>query len=306
MTVMTARLTEVPRQFPTLEVLDGRHQGVNLLLTEGCYVIGSDAADQLVLGDAGIAAGHLRLRLDGQRIGIEALGEQVLLEQRGRRRLIVRGTGYRADLPVVVHLGGARLRLRGAPGTAPMVPVWYGRPQWLLAMIFMGLCAGALAMLQPAQMPSPSTTGSPTIPARPAAEPTLEQARQELQQRMKSAGLEDLSVTSHAQGLRIAGSISAAQRDAWQALQRHFDAHYGRRFVLHGAVQLRPPTPRPELALQAAWFGPNPYVIDTTGERLYPGALLEGGWRIEQIADHRIQLAHERERFELTLAAPEG
>ena len=306
MTVMTARLTEVPMQFPTLEVLGGRHQGVNLALTEGCYLIGSDDADQLVLGDPGVVAGHLRLRLDRHRVCIEAQGEQVLLEQRGRSRLIARGTGYRADLPVVVQLGEARLGVRAAPGTVPAAPVWYGRPQGLLALAFMGLCAGAVAMLQPVDGASSATLPGPALSVPPPSEPTLEQALQDLRHRAESAGLEEVSVTAHAQGLRIAGSIAPTQRDAWQALQRHFDARYGRRFVLHGAVQVRAPTPRPALNVQAAWFGPNPYIIDTTGERLYPGAVLEGGWRIERIADDRIQLAHERERFELTLAAPEG
>lgn len=304
MTVMTARLTQATPPAPSLEVLGGRHQGVNLLLTQACYVIGSDAADQLVLGDAGVVAGHLQLRLDGRRVCIEARGEQVVLEQRGRQRLIARGTGYRTELPVVVRLGEARLRLSGAPGSAPVVPVWYGRPQWLLALGVMGLCAGAVAMLQPAPAPAATHSAKPVAPLATALEPTLEQARQDLQQRARVAGLQGLSVTTHAQGLRIAGSIAPGQREAWQSLQRQFDTRYGRQFVLHGAVQVRPPTPRPVLELQAAWFGSNPYVIDSRGERLYPGAVLDGGWRIERIADDRIQLAHEQERFELSLAAP--
>lgn len=306
MTVMTARLTEVPKQFPTLEVLGGRHQGVNLALTEGCYVIGSNGADQLVLSDPGVVAGHLRLRLDQHRVCIEALGEQVMLEQRGRSRLIGRGTGYRADLPVVVQLGQVRFSVRAAPGTVPAAPVWYGRPQWLLALVFMGLCAGAVAMLQPVDSSPAGTVPIPALAAPLPSEPTIQQARQDLQHRAEIAGLDEVRVTADAQELLIVGSVAPTQRDAWQALQRHFDARYGRLFVLHGAVQVRAPTPRPVLTVQAAWFGPNPYVIDTTGERLYPGAVLEGGWRIERIADDRIQLAHERERFELTLAAPEG
>lgn len=305
MTVMTSGLTQAPLQFPTLDVLEGRHQGVNLVLTQQTYAIGSDAADQLVLGDAGVAAHHLTLRLDGARVHLEARGEEIRLEQRGHTRLLARGTGYRASLPVILQIGEARLRLSGPSQPAAPVPVWYGRPQWLIAVLFMGLCAGAVAMLQPVGERLPLASQAAESIPRAGQHMTLDQARADLQQQAKASGLQGLAVAIQGQGLRVAGSILPAQREAWQALQRHFDAHYARQFVLHGDVRVSPPTPRPLLNIQAAWFGTNPYVIDATGERLYPGSMLDGGWRIERIAEQRIQLVHDRERFDLTLATSE-
>ncbi|WP_236551377.1 SctD/MshK family protein [Billgrantia tianxiuensis] len=57
----------------------------------------------------------------------------------------------------------------------------------------------------------------------------------------------------------------------------------------------------PALQFQAVWFGDNPYVVDARGERLYPGAPLQEGWVLAEIAEGRVTVRRDGTEFSLTL-----
>jgi hypothetical protein len=52
---------------------------------------------------------------------------------------------------------------------------------------------------------------------------------------------------------------------------------------------------------QAVWLGPQPYVINERGRRLYPGAGLDDGWVLQRIENDRVVLVRDGRQFELTL-----
>ena len=293
---------------PRLDVIAGLHRGVSLALDESVYSIGSGAGAGLMLRDAGVALQHLTLRFSARHVGIEAIGGDVRVIRAGRETTVAHGHGYRGRLPVDIRIGEATLRLElpqrgGLAGN----PVWYGKAQWAIALLFMFLCAGALAVLRdgPAQVPESLqrlTIAEDQLKPAPKAA-SLQLARADLAGQAKTAGLKNLTFEVDAGQLRASGTLEPGQQQGWLALQQYFDGRYGRQYVLRGDVHVRESAARPRVNFQAVWFGENPYVINASGARLYPGAPLEGGWKLERIEDDQVILALGDERFALTLGA---
>lgn len=302
---------------PRLEVTAGVHRGVSLTLDEAVYRIGSGAAANLMLRDAGVAERHLTLRLGVRHIDVEATGDDVRVIRGGRETLIARGHGYRGRLPVELRIGTATLRLaRPQTGGPAANPVWYGKAQWAIAALFMFLCAGALAVLRdtPIYSAAPESLQRLSIaeeeqPAEAPRAASLQLARADLASQAKAAGLNNLKLDASAGQLRVSGTLEPGQEQDWLALQQYFDGRYGRQYVLRGDVSVRESAARPRVNFQAVWFGDNPYVINASGARLYPGAPLEGGWKLERIEEGQVVLVLGDERFALTLGpspVPEG
>lgn len=293
---------------PRLDVTAGVHRGVSLPLDDALYTIGSGATANLMLRDVGVAERHLTLRFGARHVGVEATGGDVHVIHAGRETTIARGHGYRGRLPVDIRIGEATLRLampqRGGPAANP---VWYGKAQWAIAALFMFICAGALAMLrdtplnasEPESLQRLSIAEEQPAPAPKAA--SLQLARADLANQAKAAGLNALKLDASASQVRVSGTVEPGQEQDWLALQQYFDGRYGRQYVLHGDVSVRESAVRPRVNFQAVWFGDNPYVINGSGARLYPGAPLEGGWKLERIEDGQVVLAQGEERFALTL-----
>jgi len=301
---------------PRLEVTAGIHRGVSLPLDEAVYCIGSGAAANLMLRDAGVAERHLTLRLSARHVGVEATGGDVRVIRNGRETAIARGHGYRGRLPVDIRIGTATLRLAMPQADGPAAnPVWYGKTQWAIAALFMFICAGALAVLRDGPMHSaePESLQRLTLaeeqPAEAPSATSLQMARADLASQARASGLNGLKLDASAGQVRVSGTLQPGQEQDWLTLQQYFDGRYGRQYVLRGDVSVRESAPRPRVNFQAVWFGDNPYVINASGARLYPGAPLEGGWKLERIEDGQVVLALGEERFALTLGpspVPEG
>lgn len=293
---------------PRLDVTAGVHRGVSLPLDEAVYSIGSGAAANLMLRDVGVMERHLTLCFSARHVDVEATGGDVRVIRAGRETTIVRGHGYRGRLPVDIRIGEATLRLAVPERNGPAVnPVWYGKAQWAIAALFMFICAGALAMLrdtpmyasEPESLQRLSIAEEQPVQAPKAA--SLQLARADLASQAKAAGLENLKLDVSAGQVRVSGTVEPGQEQDWLALQQYFDGRYGRQYVLRGDVRVRESAARPRVNFQAVWFGDNPYVINASGARLYPGAPLEGGWKLERIEDGQVVLALGDERFALTL-----
>ncbi len=71
--------------------------------------------------------------------------------------------------------------------------------------------------------------------------------------------------------------------------------------MLNPRVAVRADAARPRVRFQAVWFGANPYVINDSGKRLYPGAALADNWVLERIENNQVILARGEERFTFTL-----
>jgi type III secretion protein D len=317
MTAMASHLSKADSDSPTLQVVAGMHHGVSLPMDAPVCVIGAGGGDDVVLSDPGIEAKHVRLRFSAQHVTIEALGGDIQLLAAGHPTRIARGHGFRAALPFDIQLGQARLALQ-APAGAPRLdaPVWYGKPQWLIAGAFMFICASALAMFSDTQS-GDSRAFIDNLPANANANanalgfdqqveqaPSLDTVRADLAARASKSGLKSLNLFIANDQLKAKGTLTPEQRPQWVALQQYFDGHYGRYFVLHSTdVEVRAPGAQPRVSFQAVWFGENPYVIDSSGARLDAGAALSDGWVIRDIKDETVELARGEESFYFTLPA---
>ncbi|WP_024689982.1 FHA domain-containing protein [Pseudomonas tremae] len=288
-----------------LEILHGLHQGVALTLDKPVYIIGNAAPADLVLGDADIASQHARLRFSDDIVAIEAMGSDVTaIDALGKSLLIPKGHGQRLDLPVELKLGQSRLRLRSTrPASAS--PVAAGSLQALKlpllgALLLLATCATAFAFRAPPA--SALRTTDSAIPASvSASSPALPDARVWLEQALRDAGLGQLRIEEQEGQLTVAGSYPAALKNSWLQVQRDFDSRFGQRVVLTPSVKVSAAVATPRVRLQAVWFGPNPYVIDEHGKRVYPGARLTDDWTLESIEGDQVHLARGQERFAFTL-----
>ena len=303
MTAMAAPSSTSNPALPTLTVVAGLHRGVSLVLEEPSCSIGSGASASLVLGDSGIADEHLRLRLAGRQLIVEATGDDLVVIDKAREIAVERGHGYRARFPVEIVLGQARVRLASPEFDAPAPPVWYGKPQWLVAGLFMLACAGAVAMLQERPQPVSPNRASPAAEAPIAANQpsSLVEIRADLARRAKASGLTGVEFSVADGQLFAEGTYAPDRQAAWIDLQRHFDSLYASRHLLHRHVTAEAAEADPQVKFQAVWLGEDPYVINASGERLFPGAPVADGWVIERIAADQILLARGERRFALTL-----
>ncbi|QHD10125.1 SctD/MshK family protein [Pseudomonas sp. R76] len=280
---------------PTLTVTGGLHQGSSLVLDQPVYTLGADLAADLVLSDPGIAGLHLRLRFEGDQVAVEALGGDVLLSGNVR---IPHGSGHRARLPVQLRLGAAGVSLALPEGAQKPSDARRPFTPWIVAIVLLFLCAGALAVRNDAPMAQTAVTAA-DVPA--LKKPSRELAKAWLEQQLQAAHLEAIKVTNANGQLSAVGSFEHSQKPQWLALQQAFDQRYGQQIVLNPRVAVRADAARPRVRFQAVWFGTHPYVINDSGKRLYPGAALADNWVLERIENNQVILARGEERFTFTL-----
>jgi hypothetical protein len=118
--------------------------------------------------------------------------------------------------------------------------------------------------------------------------------------KLQEVGLATLATKLDGVRLVVSGEISYEQTDAWAEVQRWFDLTYGERFILASAVEARAPTPFPKFDLQAISYSDAPYVITGDGQRRYPGAILDQGWVIKDIAAGRLTLVKDGKELALS------
>lgn len=276
----------------TLSVLEGLHRGVKADVPSGGCTIGASSGCDVVLADPQVAPDHLRLRFHGRHVAIDAIGGDVGVEGRGP---VTRGHGCRALLPITLTLGEARLQVRRetqAPGVL-------GRWLPIGGLAVLGVVATILFSSQSSGFVAPARQAVPAVPAAPAPAPSG--AADALRQRLTDAGLAGLTVTGDGHHLAVAGALAAADAAAWQDVQRWFDGTYGGRHVLTSRVEAAAPAAAPDFSFQAVWFGADPYVLDSRGERRYPGAALQDGWMLKSIEPGRITVSRDGTDFALTL-----
>jgi hypothetical protein len=308
---MTAQisLTSVPKTLtpgktaPLLSITHGLHQGVCLALDKTAYIIGSGATADLLLSDNGIAERHMALRFADGQVAVEALGGEVTVIARHAREIrIPVGSGYRSRLPLDIRLGAASLTLSDAAGQ-PMAQPGATRgvnPRWLIAGVLMFLCLGAFAFRAQPVTPLPLADSQPPAVAAMHA-PSTAEARAWLEAQLAAAGLSQIKVSDRDGQLYLKGSYDPANKRQWMNVQQAFDGHFGQQRILHTDVVARAEVARPRVRFQAVWFGPNPYVVNENGKRLYPGAALADDWTLERIENDEVILARGEERFTFTL-----
>lgn len=312
-----------PTSHPVLSITHGLHQGVSLPLDKAAYTIGSAEHADLLLSDAGIAERHLRLRFSDDHVAVEALGGDVSVIARGAREVVIpKGRGHRARLPLELRIGDARLTLktgRAGPGASPTsapkpLHAWLRKPQWIVALVLLFLCFAAFAFRgQP--LPEARSAASQDFSAQPNNQPVqgiqplqrssqaakVTEARAWLEQQLSTARLNQIKVNEVDGQLSVQGSFDPANKSQWMSVQQAYDARFGQQVMMHPSVVARAEMAKPRVRFQAVWFGANPYVVNESGKRLYPGAALADDWMLERIENNQVVLARGEERFTFTL-----
>jgi len=304
--LFTVRSSVMPRECdPLLSITRGLHQGCHLTLDRAIYTVGSSASADLIIGDPGVAELHVVLRFVAGRVAVEALGDDVLvIGAQGQEVRVPKGSGHRTRLPLEIGIGGALMRLGSSlPAQMPEPErprTWHNKRHWLMAMALMFLCVGAFAFRGEQILPDTLVASAPAgVASAPRSTPT--QARLWLDQQLLTAGIKSIKVSEAEEQLLAQGSYGPEQKLRWIALQQAFDKQFGQQVMLHTKVVAHPDIATPRVRFQAVWFGPNPYVINDSGRRLYPGGALVDGWMLERIENNQVVLARGEERFTLTL-----
>jgi hypothetical protein len=293
-----------------LQVVEGIHEGVSMPLAKSVYSIGSRPTADIVLGDSGVAPEHGIVRLHGSAVVVEAAGGEIGL---GKHDRIPHGHGRRATLPVELKLGTAVLKIarnRSGERAWPSSRI-VGRFAAIagIGMVVLLPLSGfytdtAIGRLSFAVLPTtdasqipvqgrpdvstgPATTASAGAPVARVDAATVADA---LTLKLKDAGLAELLTKMEGVRVVVSGVISHEQTSSWAEIQRWFDLTYGGRFILASAVEARAPSGPPRFDLQAISFSDTPYVITADGQRRYPGAILDKGWVIKDIAAGRLTL----------------
>jgi hypothetical protein len=290
-----------------LTITHGLHQGVCLSLDRSVYIFGSAASADFLLSDSGIVERHMALRFAGGQVAVEALGADVsVFGQDAREIRIPAGRGHRARLPLDIRLGSTRLTLTSdsvpleKPRPEQPLPVWQRRPQWVVALLLMFLCVGAFAF-RGEPLPALAVPLADPAPVSGAQTSSVSQAHAWLDQQLLAKNLDGIKVSEADGQLSVEGSYDPAHKAQWIGMQQAFDSRFGQQVVLHPNVVARADIAKPRVRFQAVWFGANPYVINDSGKRLYPGAALADNWTLQSIENNEVILARGDERFTFTL-----
>jgi hypothetical protein len=288
-----------------LEIIKGLHQGADISLNLGDYVLGSAPEADIVLQDENVAPEHAILRVDRFAVHVEAQGGDVSV---GEKTVNV-GFGCRVRMPATIAIGGAELALsRNNPGTSlipePLQPLHHAivaRPLLAIsgAILFVLLFSVASRGVPASPKTDTSNVDLPNVVIASSVAPTLvNEAADQLDKQLKSNGL-SLKVTPSDQYITISGKLAKRDVPAWTDTQRWFDKTY------HGGVTLVPEVitvdaqDKPQFRMQALWYGTRPHIILEDGTRRYEGTTLNDGWRLQQIGKDRIVFQKESEWYVL-------
>lgn len=296
-----------------IQVRSGRHAGAEIALDAGTYLLGAGSSADIVLTDDGIAPGHVELRFEGEFCRFWSLDGTI----RTPGRLLASGGRGEAKLPADVTVGGVDLTL-----LAPMLPRTTRAPWRRHVVVGIGglvvVVGGGIGTVLSGSVPAFSTPAlvSAVIPdSVPSVTPAPVMAKAEnntprdggaagaadaLTERLGPAGLVG-RITVRATGavVEASGTLAPGQRDSWLRLQMWFDETYKGRFPLVHLVKVEADAASPQLAIQAIWAGSGPYVIGADGEKYGQGAVLPGGWRVEEIALDQVVVSRGGERVSL-------
>lgn len=112
-----------------------------------------------------------------------------------------------------------------------------------------------------------------------------------LQNKLAEQNFTNITISDSPDGALVAnGYAEPEQKKDWSTIKLWFDNTYGSKALLLDHVAFTHATVHSPIQISGVALGALPYVIDTSGQRLPPGSLVEGGWVIEKILVDRIIL----------------
>jgi hypothetical protein len=318
-----------------LAVVSGIHHGVVITLACADYAVGSASHADIVLRDPGVAAEHARLRVERGLVCVEATGGNVAVGQ----TFVERGHGCRVREPVDITLGEARLRLSPldspdgvlglelrkflagrshalggeAPSGLELRKFIADRPRALVGAVTCLILAVSIVVARGVALSArtPTAEGSTRVAFTDRTEisqsttneqfttTTVEHAMRDLTDHLARANIHMLHISTVDDRLVVTGKLNRQEAAAWTTIQQWFDQTYGD-FVLTANVTVGDGQDTPSFQLQAVWYGDQPYVIASDGERYYQGSVLDNGWVIREVDEDRLLLSKGSETLVVT------
>ena len=251
-------------------------------LQAGATVVGSDLNCDIVLADDGVAPAHLRLVL-GDTLTLAALDAPALLDGAS----LPPGEARPLRCSARLQAGDAVLRVELRHPPTPRLPLWrrdlaIGIPL-ACAIVLLVVVTGRAAAPGALKPPAAAFVANAVAPVPHLGPPAQPDLRAELDRRH----LESIEMSRLPDGsLEASGTVAPAQLASWREAARWLDGESSGTVVLVDRVRVTADVPR--LAVQAAWVGPKPYVIDGAGRKLFVGAATPDGWVIAAIVPGQV------------------
>jgi type III secretion protein D len=270
-------------------VESGLHAGVADTLAAGTYRIGRALDADIVLADGGLAPVHGSIEVKDGALRVAAMDAPVVIGQDGEIITLAPGTGRDVSLPALITLGETQLRVDPLEAPKPerkprplLLPIMLGAA--LPVLLFMGIgLVTAPALLQAAPRPAPVTHAAAVDAASRAADA--------LNRHLNEAGL-GKAIHASVMGAAVLarGSVDAGRNADWLASEAWYDQVFAAKTPLLRQVAIMPKQAAPSLSISAIWAGDDPHIMTRSGEKLGPGAIVDGGWKITKIDHDGVQL----------------
>lgn len=269
------------------------HGRIRIPLAPGTISIGRAISSDLVLGDPSVGGTHLRLHV-GSTLSLEAVDQPLILTG---TEVIVPGQTSVVAQAIEFRVGEVSMRL---DAVFPLVRKPHLHPAWqrIAASAVLLAFAGSAAYAFAGRAPLPGTAAAPIaeVPREEAASPPDLAA---LQARLDQQHLGSIAIAALPDGsYRATGRVAPQEVAAWHDTTRWFDEGSAGHAVLIDKVTVAAAVP--PLAIQSAWVGAQPYVIDGAGQKLFVGAVVADGWAIEGIEAGRVTVKRQGQHLAVT------
>ena len=287
-------MTEAPAQSCLLVIENGPQAGASVRLSRGTYGVGRAIVADIVIGDDSLEDRHFEVVV-GDAVYLSPLSGGL---SGGNGRPLNHGRRLRLNKAFGIQAGQTRFRL--IPDASTSIMNWRPRSGITSAStLLLAFAFGSLFIFSPTAEPS-SLVSLAKVPHRLSMvdhkrtsaierRPDFPAAARAFAAELTRVGLSEVSIVAAGQGAIAAdGSIGSSQNASWDEARRWFDKTLGSDFVLIN--RLSPPRHSAPLSVVAVWSGPEPYVIDQQGKKLFLGNVLPTGWSIAAIHPDRLLL----------------
>ena len=308
-------MTSASNRF-TMSVESGLHAGASQTLGADRYILGSSVESDIVLLDGAVEPRHAAIQEWESQLHVEPLGSDIVVDGGERLRA---GTVHPLRMPVSLVIGDARLTFSSMNSSAatrasaiasmPLRAPSTRRTKMLAggALVGLGLIAliaHPLANVALSQRPEVTAASvraaadaaaerdkdtAPRLSLPKLAANAVSTAAVSLREQVDRAGLLNITIDSGSGVIAASGSLDPKHAAQWQTVQQWFDERFGGDITLVNDVRVKEEKVPVSLALEGVWRGPNPHLL-IRGQKYMEGAVLDGGWSIEQIEAERVLL----------------
>lgn len=269
-----------------LTIESGPQQGATLELKAGQNRVGVSLDNDVVVSDTSISAAHFVLECGSPSV-LRALEPGIRLESGATLRT---GQLYSSRQSFLFSVGNTLFRFDQSVTSPPP-----DRADWRIRLVAPAALAVCALCLLVVFAPAAGTTGiirpppgKPTVHPVSMPSPTDRATlTRVVALRLEAANLPDLNTGSVADGaISVSGDLTPEQRISWNETKQWFDGAYGSRAVL--IDRTRSTTSLAPLSIAAVNPGPSPFIIDRSGQKLFPGSKLPNGWTVDRIEAERV------------------